>query len=139
MKAKDALYVEAEQVYRTYTSESIEAMRGGGADKMPPQLRELISNKDLEADVLERLRQAKNDGLSLKGDPVIAWARRLPSRTRHGSVVAMHFCVDARFVTVFKHGEKLADGSVSQETVYFAKEAAVMTIDSLDFKDVTKC
>ena len=38
MKAKDALYAEAEQVYRTYQAEFLKVIRAGGADELTPGL-----------------------------------------------------------------------------------------------------
>ena len=96
MKAKDALYAEAEQVYRTYTAELMSLVRKGGSKSIPSSLQRLISGKELSDSVAQRLREVKEERLVFKGPDVrIVWAKRLPTRQKGGSVVAMKFCGDS--------------------------------------------
>ena len=140
MKAKDALYAEAEQVYRTYTSKLIETMRNGGADTLPSEIKDFISGPDLAKCVLDRLREVKREGLKLQGPDVrIVWAQRLPSREKAGSVAAMKFCGDASGLAAYKDGEKISEGVVSMETVFFAGTPKALTMTSIEYEDVKKC
>ena len=140
MKEKDALYAEAEQVYRKYTTLLMREMKAGGATRLPAELEALISGQDLNDSVLKRLREVRKEGLVVKGADVrIAWARRLPSLERDGSTVTMRLCGDASKLKAYKDGELVASGVVSEETVFFAGKAGDVTMLAIEYQDVKKC
>ena len=65
MKAKDALYAEAEQLYRTYQAEFLKVIRAGGSDKLTPELEAVIGSEDVEKAVVGQLKYFKDRGLSI--------------------------------------------------------------------------
>ena len=140
MKAKDALYAEAEQVYRTYQAEYAKVIRKGGSTTLSPGLKATIGSPEVSASVLRGLRYFHDNGLRLKGEAsVIASAAREPSRDRGGSVVAMTFCVDGRKTTVFKGSKRQGSGIVGIDTVYFALRDGSLRMASVDSKVVSSC
>ena len=107
---------------------------------MPPELQKLISGKELAESVVERLREVKRENLKFKGPDVqIVWAKRLPSREKRGSLVAMQFCGDSSQLVVYKNGKRFGAGVVAVETVYFAGPSKALTMMELEYSDVKKC
>lgn len=140
MKAKDALYAEAEQVYRKFTETLMARVRAGGASNIPPELAAMISGEELADSVVKRLVEVKREGLKFKGPGVkIVWAKRLPGREKGGSVVAMTFCGDSSELVVYKAGKRYGTGFIAEETVYFSGSVGALTMASLEYKDVSKC
>ena len=140
MEAKDALYAEAEQVYRTYTAELMSLVRKGGSKSIPSSLQRLISGKELSDSVAQRLREVKEERLVFKGPDVrIVWAKRLPTRQKGGSVVAMKFCGDSSGLQVYKNGKKYGQGVTSEETAFFNGQPGAITMMAVEYEDVKKC
>lgn len=139
MKEKDALYAEAEQVYRKYTTLLMREMKRGGAATLPAELQALISGQDLRDSVAKRLRDVKKESLVVKGDEVrIAWSKRLPLE-QDGSTVAMRFCGDASKLKAYKDGDLVASGVISEETVFYSGKVGSVQMLAIEYQDVDKC
>ena len=96
-KMKDALYAEAEQVYRTYQAEFLKVIRAGGADQLTPELKVVVGSDDVEKAIVAELKNFKNSHLSITGPGAqIVDAVRKPGLVRGDSVVTMAFCIDSR-------------------------------------------
>lgn len=140
MKAKDALYAEAEQVYRTYQAEFLKVIRAGGSDKLTPGLQAVIGSKDVENVVRAELKRFKDRKLSIKGPGVqIGSVTRRPGLVKGDSLVTIVFCVDSRSTTIYRQSRKVATGRLGLETVYFGKHGDDVKIVFIQGKGVTKC
>lgn len=141
MKEKDALYAEAEQVYRKYQAEFLKVIRRGGGSRLSKGLKSVIGHPDVEAVVLSELRAFKDQGLRIKGPGArIVDAIRKPSRTKNGSSVAMEFCVDSRRTKVFESGKtRGTPGILASEMAYFATVEDAMRIVAISGQEVDKC
>lgn len=141
MKEKDALYAEAEQVYRKYKEEMLKALQAGGANTLPAGLATLVAEGEVREGIMESLRYFhKNNLRVVGGGSTIETVTRRPSITRKGSVVAMDFCVDGRETIVYQGKKRLENqGSVAVDTAYFAKVSSVLKIVAASSKAVTKC
>lgn len=119
-KAKDALYAEAEQVYRTYQAEFLKVIRAGGSDKLTPGLQAVIGSKDVENVVLGELKLFKKDGLRIVGPGAqVAKVTRRPSLVKGASLATLDFCVDSRSTSIFEGSRKVSSGILGKDTTYF--------------------
>ncbi|MBK8446777.1 MAG: hypothetical protein IPL41_08910 [Micropruina sp.] len=140
MKAKDALYAEAEQVYRTYQAEFLKVIRAGGADKLTPGLEAVIGSEDVRKVVLGELQLFKQDRLSIKGPGAqIVEVVRRPSLIKGGSEVTLDFCVDSRATNIYQGSKKVNTGILARETTYFGHVDGNLRIVSIVGEEVKTC
>ena len=140
MKAKDALYAEAEQVYRTYLAEYHKVAEQGGARELPNSIRILLSNDDLAKNIERDLRDFLAQGISVRGTGVVIRnVRREPTRTMNGSELAIRFCGDATGTRVYRNGKRDGSGAISYETAYFRKVSNSLRIVAIQYQGVSKC
>lgn len=140
MKAKDALYAEAEQVYRTYLAEYHKVAEQGGSQQLPSSIRNLLANDALAKSLESDLRGLRSEGIKVRGTGVvIREVRREPSLTLNGSEVAIRFCGDATGTVVYRNGKRDGIGAISYETAYFRSVGAVLKIVAIQYKGVDKC
>lgn len=139
MKVKDALYAEAEAVYREYWAEVVRIMRLGGVVEPTEVLLRTTDGFQLE-DVVSRLSQLAADGVVARGeDPQIIWIRRLAGQSKSGSLVALATCVDAT-KWGFYAGDKLKfPGRAAADDLYFSRVDGVLKIIGADGQDATSC
>ena len=139
MKAKDALYAEAEAVYRAYWAEVIRIMRAGGT-REPTEVLLRTTTGFHQDDVMESLGELLEDGLRAKGDdPKIGWVKRLPGQTKEGSVVAISTCVDARGWGFYRQGQLVTPGRVGIDDLYFTKVDGSLRIMGADGEEAATC
>lgn len=139
MKAKDVLYAEAEQVYRTYRAELLKALKKGGASSLPAGMSNLVGNTEVSDGIVAYLRFFKKYGLRIAGDgSTVEAVKRLPSITKRGSRVTIAFCVDGRHVAIYQGSKKVkSEGAVNMETVYFGGDPIKMV--SVNTQKVDAC
>ncbi len=140
MKAKDALYAEAEQVYRTYQAEFLKVIRAGGADKLTPGLEAVLGSDDARKSALSQLRTFKKRNVSIKGPGVqIVSVVRRPGLVRADSLVSMDFCVDSRSTRIYRNSKLVAAGSLGVETTYFGRVSNRLKITYIHGEGVDSC
>lgn len=141
MKAKDALYAEAEQVYRTYQAEFFKAIREGGSDRLTPGLQAVIGSKGVEAAVIAQLKYFKNRHLRVKGPGAsVRSATRRPGLVKGSSLVTIDFCVDTRDTEIFRSGKFVRNGILAVDQVYFGRVEDVLKMTSTVGKgEVKEC
>lgn len=139
MKAKDALYAEAEHVYRMYKAEMLKTLKAGGATELPSSLAALIGTDSVRDDVLSYLRYFKENNMRVVGEgSTIEDAVRRPGPTKAGSIVTMSFCVDGRKTVVYRGAKKITgQGLLGIETAHFAGDP--LKIVAVDSKQVASC
>ncbi|MFT3860181.1 hypothetical protein [Micropruina sp.] len=140
MKAQDALYAEAEQVYRTYQAEFLKVIRAGGADKLTPGLQAVIGSKEVEQDILDQLVNFKARQLELDGaGATIKSATRKPTITKSGSVVAMSFCIDSTGSKILRKGKVVSRGIIGDETVFFGEVGKSLRMVAMESEERESC
>lgn len=139
MKAKDALYAEAEAVYREFFAENIRISRAGGAAEPTEVLLRTTHGFYLD-DVLSLFRSQRERGIHAKGeDPTIVTAKRLVGQSKGGSIVALAICVDATRWSFYRGTEWVSDGAVAVDDTYFSRVNGVLKMIGADGREVDAC
>ncbi|MFZ1412001.1 MAG: hypothetical protein WAS07_11125 [Micropruina sp.] len=136
----DALYAEAELVYRKYVAEDVRVARTGGADRLSEAYTDTIGDEALLDQILEINRELKQRRAEVRGGKVlIAWVHRKPGVSIEGSLLALEACVDASASKNFQAGEYVRDGVLFKESSYFKMYESKLKISSLSYRMVKSC
>ena len=129
MKRKDALYAEAERVFRRLIAEDERVARIGGSDELTPEYKALLGSPELRKQQLAILRSNKSDQVVGKGGKFdVKWLRRLPGNSVEGSEVSLSACVDMTSVTFFERGRRTGPGVVVVETAHMKEVSGVLQV-----------
>lgn len=140
MKAKDALYAEAEQVYRTYQAEYAKVLRRGGSTKLTPGLEAVIGSTELKKVVVGTLINFKSEGLRIVGPGAqIRTVTRRPSLVKKDSLATVQFCLDSQDTATYRGSRKVYAGNVGTETAYFKNFSGGLRIIYIEGKRVQSC
>ena len=134
---RDALYAEAEAVYRRFR---VEATRVDGvADPaMTPEL-EAVTGGEFRQALISVFQQSQGRQ-RLSGEPAIVWVRRLPDLSRSGSIVAITACTDATRVRFANPDGEPTAGVVSEHRFFLARDSAgALKIVSSEHRSVASC
>lgn len=133
MVKKDALYAEAEQVYRAFYAVDMESYRVGGEASDEALAHTVGEGTDI-------VREAHADGTQFTGDTDgIVWVHRTPGVSRAGSVVAIEACLDHSSATVQSKGSQPAPGAIAQERAYFSQTKDGLKISYFEFHERESC
>ena len=139
MKEKDALYAEAEAVYRASFAESIRVSRDGGVEEATDIMLATSQGHFLQESV-ERARSLHERKVRAKGsDPRVVSVDRLPGPAKGGSVVAIRVCVDASGWGFYAGDELVTPGGVAIDDLYFRRFNGSLRIIGADGQDVDSC
>ena len=138
MKAKDALYEEAEAVFREYFAENIRISRAGGV-KEPTEVLARTTSDSLQENLMAVFRDMAERGVAAKGnDPTLTVARE-PGVSREGSLVTLRVCADASGWSFYRGDELMSDGRPAEERVYFARRGDRLKMFYSEGKWVKRC
>ena len=139
MVAKDALYAEAEAVYRRFLAEDVRIMRAGGVSE-PSREIQATAGQEFLSDVSAFYRGLRDDDARFRGgDFVLVELKRKPGLGKGGSLVAMESCVDARTTELVKGGRPVRHGGVARDIFYFGRDAGRLKIIGADGREVASC
>ena len=139
MVAKDALYAEAEEVYRRFHAEDVRMLRAGGSDQ-PTAVIEETTMGYFKSESLEFYRNMyKLDRRSVGGSIELVWVRRVPGVSKAGSVAVMLACTDASTTSTVQAEEEIGPGGIVQDQLYFGRDDGVLKIMGTDAKLVKEC
>ena len=139
MVAKDALYAEAEVVYRKFLAEDTRIMRAGGIDEPTDVILETTSGAFLE-DVMSLYRSlSENKSVAEGSDPVLRSFQRAPGRTKTGSVASVTTCVDSTGLQFLRDGEAVGPGLIALDENYFGLVDGQIKLIGADGKLVNEC
>ena len=135
----DALYAEAEVVYRKYLAEDARISRAGGVDEATPVMLETLSGTALTQS-LEGYKTLRQDHTRIEGGAFqLAWVKRRPEKLVGGMAVAIQVCVDGSSARLVQDGSKpVAIGYLSGE-LQLARDGAVLKIALADGEEVASC
>lgn len=133
MKAKDALYAEAWQVYERLSKERDRLYREGlPADDATVAL--------TTGDATEQVRAGHHNTPKLTGGDVrVSLLHRNPGLVRGGSVVSLDVCRDASELTIASGPDAGAKASVWIERVYFIGPSGGLRLNYFESKKVATC
>ena len=133
MKAKDALYAEAEGVYRRlFDIRSTLTRSGSPANGAFDQY--------ATGSALIALNEVAGRGVRLEGGEInLAWLVRLPGLSLEGSEVALESCVDATSGTAIKNGTAVGRGSRARERTFFRHVDGKLKASASQYKEVDEC
>ncbi|MEE9964521.1 MAG: hypothetical protein K4304_05435 [Propionicimonas sp.] len=136
---EDALYTEAEAVYRKFLAEDERINRSGGASAASPVLTETTTGTYLASAVAvyKALKAAK--ATATGGEFKIAWIHREPRLTREDSLAAMTACTDTSSVQMASKGKKPRPGTIGEQTVYFVRQDGRLKIADGTYRWVDQC
>jgi hypothetical protein len=136
---EDALYAEAEAVYRKYVAEDERIYRMGGIDKPTPVLLEVATGDFLQDLVI--IYQASKDTRTkfVGGTLVTVWLRPAPSSATPDSLVTMQDCRDASTVKIVTPGEDTVLAGYTSTILHFVREGGSLKIGSAQGKVVDGC
>lgn len=138
MKQKDALYAEAEAVYREFHAESVRLSRVGGAATATDLLKKLTTGSALKG-ITEVFASMHRRGVHAEGvDPEIRISR-LPGRSKAGSIVALTICTDSTGWRYLKGDEQVGVGRIANEDVYFSRASGALKLIGVDGREAATC
>ena len=136
---EDALYAEAEAVYRKFVAEEERIYRIGGVDKPTPTLLEVATGKFLR-DSMTIYRATKETRTVLVGAPIrTAWLKREPKSATPGTLVTMHDCRDASRSTLKTPGEAPTSAGYTSDILHFVRVDGVMKVSDALGDVVDRC
>lgn len=138
MKAKDALYAEAEAVYRVFFAESVRISREGGIDEPTRALLDTTTGDYLD-NMMAIFADMHSRGVRAKGDDPLLFISRLPGVSKAGSVVALSVCIDSRGWAFFTDSVQTAEGRVGVDEVHFVRLDEALKIIGADGREASSC
>ena len=131
MKAKDALYAEAEAVYRRTVQIRMDAYSG----RPIPDLTTVAVGSGLES-----LKADIGEGYVLvSGELVIHKLQRVPDRSRDGSEVALLSCLDASSVRLSRAGATSSPSPRGIESTYYRRDGGVLRLNFIESRGQQSC
>ncbi|MEE9964516.1 MAG: hypothetical protein K4304_05410 [Propionicimonas sp.] len=137
---EDALYAEAEAVYRKYIAEDERIYRAGGVTAATPTLTATLTGPAL-TQALDTYRDvAATSTRAVGGAFKIRYLHRAPQSIRAGSVAAVEACIDSTSV-VFRSTTSNGPGGIGLERSQFSLTPNGLRISDFDHFEgtVTSC
>lgn len=138
MKAKDALYAEAEAVYQRLFAENIRISRAGGTAEPTSVILETTEGA-FRDNVMSIFREMADEGTRARGeDPTLA-IERAPGISKQGSIVALSICVNATRWAFYNGEKQVSQGRIGLDLVYFKRFDMTLKIIGADGRFVDSC
>jgi hypothetical protein len=135
----DALYAEAEAVYRRYLAEDERISRAGGVDEATPAMQETMTST-VAAQALETYRTFKRDRMRIEGGALrLSWIKRQPKKLRPGMAVAFLTCIDGSSARLVQAGSADLPVGFISGTVQLARDGETLKVALIDGDQVTSC
>ncbi|MFT3875120.1 MAG: hypothetical protein QM708_01630 [Propioniciclava sp.] len=140
MLAVNALYDEAEAVYRRHMTEVFRIGAHWELSEVTSEIEGTSGGPYLET--MTRLLAADREDRveRVSGEPAIGWVKRFPSRSMSGSVVALWSCVDgstATFQTIEAPNGR--PGIIAESRVYLSRVDGFLKIWDSETRTVASC
>ncbi len=138
MKAKDALYAEAEAVYQKMFAENIRISRAGGVDQ-PTQIILETTDGQARSSLMEIFRDLDESHVSARGEDPTIYVERAPGLSREGSIVTLLVCVDASQWAFYRGEELITEGRPAQDRIYFSRLGEDLKMTYVEGRWVDAC
>ncbi len=139
MVVKEALYAEAERVYREFYAEDTRIQWHSG-EAVPSDVIKRTVTGNFLTQLTKTYSAIRQQGFSGGGsEPVLAWVRRKPASSMNGSIIALESCVDATQAKVLVKGKPAGVGIRAQNALYFVRVDGSLKIADIMGGEVEKC
>ena len=137
--SEDALYAEAERVYRAALEAQWKFELTGDYSEFPPELAEYYGPEFLE-ELKAAFEVAKEQGLRLTGGVPVVEIGPIPGAGKDASEVAIQVCYDGRgLVAVDAEGAVLNQGELLREIAYLKSYDGQLKIFDSELAKVDQC
>lgn len=138
MKAKDALYAEAEEVFREYFAENIRISRAGGVTEPTEVILKTTAGTARES-VMAAFRGLAERQSRARGDDPTLKVERAPGISKEGSIVALLVCADGSGWAFYEDGAEVSRGRPAEDRVYFSTVDGAMKMTYIEGRWVKTC
>lgn len=140
MVALDALYDEAEAVYRRHMAEVARISSHWEFAEVTPEIEATAAGPYLEL-ITQRIAENRADRIErVSGSPEIAWVKRLPGKSMSGSIVALWSCLDGSDgVSTTIDAPNGKPGIIAHSRVYFRRVDGALKLWESEAKLVESC
>lgn len=138
MKAKDALYAEAEEVNREFRK-LLEPFYRMQAPAEPPDELLALTAGSAEEDLRGLFSELHENGFLLTGGEFVYSVERNPAAAKEGSEVSLKVCVDASSATVRSESGEEWPGAVIVDYLYFKRVDGALKLWATDDEVVESC
>ena len=138
MVKKDALYAEAEALYRRLFAEEIRLDKLGGAKAATSEFEAILAGSLLEQTIAIHRENYERDR-RFTGRQTLDWIRRAPGIETEGSLVAIIACRDATHGKTYEGKKYLGTGRAGTETVYAKHFDGQLKLFAVDSKELPTC
>lgn len=140
MVALDALYDEAETVYRRHMTEVFRLSSHWELAQVTPEIEATAAGPYLEL-LTQLVAENRADRIErISGEPEITWVKRLPDKSLGGSIVALWTCMDgSQRIAMTADAPNGKPGIVAQARVYFRRVDGALKVWESETKLVESC
>lgn len=139
MVAKEALYAEAEKVYREFQSEDFR-IQWHSSEGAPSAIITERATGSFLAHLAAAYATVRKEGFSgAGGEPSIVYVRRVPAATVEGSLVALESCLDGSKAPVLRKGKQVGSGVIVRNTYFFSRVSGQLKISAFRGGQVQGC
>ena len=136
---EDALYAEAEAVFRRFLIEDDRIYRSGGISEPTAALSDVATGEFL-ADAMITYRALRQTHSRMVGGKVtIVWIRRAPESATPNTLVTMENCLDASATKLVTPGRKTVSASYTSDILHFDRDGEQLKITSAFGDVVNQC
>ena len=128
MKRKDALYAEAEQVFRRLIAEDERMYRGGGAEVLSAEYIAILGTQELRDEQLAISKSVRSDKIHTEGPFAVTKIKGLPGLVLEGSEVAIQGCEDMTGARFYKAGVFDSHGRATTIKLFLARKDSSLVV-----------
>ncbi len=140
MVALDALYAEAETVYRRHMTEVFRLSSHWELAEVTPEIEATSAGPYLERMTQIIAANRANRIERTSGEPKLGWVKRLPGKSLGGSIVALWTCVDGSGrISTTMDAPKGESGIVGENRIYLRRIDGVLKLWESEVKLVESC
>jgi len=136
---EDALYTEAEAVYRKFVVEEERIYRSGGIDEPSATLRDVATGDFIQGKTITYQALKQTSTKMIGGEITLAWIRPAPKAATPETLVTMEACLDASSASIVTPGLETVSAGYTSDVLHFVREDGQLKITSALGDVVDKC
>ena len=136
---EDALYAEAEAVYRKYLVEEERIYRSGGIDEPSAALRDVATGDFIQGKTITYQALKQTSTKMIGGEVKLSWIRPAPQAATPETLVTMEACLDASSARIVTPGLETVSAGYTSDVLHFVREDGQLKITSALGDVVDKC
>ena len=136
---EDALYAEAEAVFRRFLAEDERIYRSGGISEPTLALRDVATGEFLDGKMITYRALKQTHSRMVGGQITIAWIRPAPESATPNTLVTMENCLNASAAKIITPGSKTVSAGYTSDVLHFARHDEKLKITSALGDVVNQC